>query len=131
MKDLLFHHSGFVIKDLAKYEKRLIFSEKIKEIIDPIQEAKLALYDHFGAGYIELIQPLSEDAFTYNFLDKTGGGFHHFCYEIASKSQLDEVVAKYRLLFIRGPLEAVLFDKKKVYFYYTRNRQIVEFLVNE
>ena len=31
---------------------------------------------------IELIEPLNSKSTTYNYLKKTGGGYHHICYEI-------------------------------------------------
>ena len=123
------HHAGFIIDDIEKYETGLIFEEKVKEVVDPLQKSKLALYKNFAGSYIELIQPLTEDAFTSNFLQKNGNNFHHFCYEVTSTGELEKIVKAKKLILVRGPVPAVLFDNRDVYFFYSRNKQIVEFLL--
>ena len=41
------HHIGYVVKDIAQYEKNLIFEKKIKELFDPVQNSNMALYRNF------------------------------------------------------------------------------------
>jgi catechol 2,3-dioxygenase-like lactoylglutathione lyase family enzyme len=125
------HHIGYIVKDIEKYEKNLLFEKKIKEVIDPIQHAKLALYSNFGDSFIELIQPIDKEAFTNSFLEKNGNAYHHLCYEVASENEMKIIAEQQKYLLFKGPLEAILFDNEKVYFYYTRNKTIVEFLVHE
>lgn len=125
------HHVGYIVKDIEKYEKNLLFETKIKEVIDPIQRAKLALYTNFGSSLIELIQPLDNEAFTYSFLEKNGNAYHHLCYEVASEDEMKAIAELKKYLLFKGPLKAILFDNEKVYFYYTRNKTIVEFLIHE
>jgi methylmalonyl-CoA/ethylmalonyl-CoA epimerase len=125
------HHIGYIVKNIEQYEKNLLYEAKLKEVIDPIQQAKLALYTNFGSSFIELIEPLSEEAFTYAFLEKNGNAYHHLCYEVDSVEQLQNITKKQGYLLFKGPLKAPLFDDKNVYFYYTRNKTIVEFLIND
>jgi hypothetical protein len=127
---MILHHLGFVVSDIAHYEKHLFFEKKIKEVTDPIQNSKLSLYESFGSCFLELIQPLNEKSFTYNFLKKNGNQFHHLCYKIESEDKLADIVSKQKLILIRGPIPAVLFDNNDVYFYYTRNKQVIEFLIS-
>jgi len=124
------HHTGFVVKDIAAWEKNMLFENKIKEVIDPIQKAKLALYSNFSDSFIELIQPLEEDSFTMNALLKSGNHFNHFCYHVDSIEEMNEVASKYKLIPVLGPVPALLFDNEQVAFFYGRNRQIVEFLIS-
>jgi len=123
------HHAGFIVADIDQYEKNMLFQEKVGDVFDSVQNGRLALYKNFGDSYIELISPLNENAFTYNFLQKNGNGFHHFCYEMSSEAAMKEVVAKSKLILFKGPVPAILFDNRPVYFYYSRNKQVVEFLL--
>jgi len=123
------HHIGYVVKDIAQYEKNLIFEKKIKELFDPVQNSNMALYLNFTDSLIELIQPLNEESFTYNFLQKNGSSYHHLCYEIGSESELKELVDSQKLIKVKGPIPAILFDGRMVWFFYSRNKQIVEFVL--
>lgn len=123
------HHIGFIVENIEKYENNMLFESKIKEVDDVIQNSKLSLYKNYTNSFIELIQPLNSDAFTYNFLKKNGEGFHHFCYEGNSFNEIEEIVNKNRLIKVLGPVPAILFDNRPVYFYYTRNKNIVEFII--
>ena len=83
------HHIGYVVKDIVQYEKSLIFEKKVKELFDPVQNSKMALYENYSDSFIELIQPLNEESFTYNFLQKNGSSYHHLCYEVGVKRRDD------------------------------------------
>jgi hypothetical protein len=123
------HHIGYVVKNIAQYEKNLIFEKKIKELFDPVQNSNMALYLNFTDSLIELIQPLNEESFTYNFLQKNGSSYHHLCYEIGSESELKALVDSQKLIKVKGPIPAILFDGRMVWFFYSRNKQIVEFVL--
>lgn len=123
------HHIGYIVKDIEQYEKSLLFEKKIKQLFDPVQNSQMALYSNFSDSYVELIQPLNEESFTYNFLQKQGNSYHHLCYEVAGRDELSRVVTEQKLVAIKGPLPAILFDNREVWFYFSRNRQIVEFVI--
>jgi len=123
------HHIGYIVKDIEQFEKSLLFEKKIKQLFDPVQNSQMALYSNFSDSYIELIQPLNEESFTYNFLQKQGNSYHHLCYEVTDRDELMKVVADQKLIAIKGPLPAILFDNREVWFYFSRNRQIVEFVI--
>lgn len=126
---MTFHHSGFIVRDIDSWEKQLIFEEKTDDVIDPVQHARLALYKNFGPAFIELIQPLDEQSFTWASLQKSGNHFNHFCYAVDSVKELQTIVTHFHLLEVLAPVPALLFENHYVTFYYTRNRQIVEFLI--
>ncbi len=124
-----FHHIGFIVKDIILYEKSLLFEKKINEVFDPIQNAKLCLYSNYSDSYIELIQPLKENSFTWNALNRFGNHYHHVCYSIHNLEELDALVKKLKLIKILDPVPALLFDNKLVTFYIDRNKKIIEFLI--
>jgi hypothetical protein len=120
------HHLGFVVASIDAYVSHLLIEKELRRVEDPLQNAHLALYKAFGSVYIELIEPRDETAFTWNFLQKNGSGFHHLCYAIADEAALQAHTQN--MVPIRGPIPAPLFDNAMVWFFMNRNRQIVEFV---
>jgi hypothetical protein len=127
---LKFHHSGFIVKDIDSWEAKMVYEAKIADVIDPVQNARLCLYTHFaGDSFIELIQPLDEQAFTWKSLQKAGNHFNHFCYSVDTLEEVSNFAVENKLIPVLGPVKALLFEGKLVVFYYTRNKQIIEFLI--
>jgi hypothetical protein len=128
---MIFHHTGLIVENLNNFESNLLYEEKLVEVFDPIQDAKLALYKNFGDSFIELIEPLSPKAFTWNYLKRSIAPYHHFCYQVNNVNDLEHVKSKYRLIPILGLIPAVLFQGNDVAFFYTRNKMIIEFLIKD
>lgn len=126
---MILHHIGIVVKNIEVYEKFMIFEEKVFQVSDPVQESVLALYKNFGSCFVELIQPVNESSYTMNFLKKNGNGFHHLCFEVENVKIMQQIVFEKKLIYIKGPFPALLFNNRNVYFYFTRNKEIVEFLI--
>ena len=125
-----FHHIGMVVKDIEESQKRLVLGKKVRSVYDHKQNANLALFKNFSDSYIELISPTNEKSYTYQFLSKNHNKnpYHHLCYE-ADEKEILNLEEKLNLIPITEPLEAKLFDNRLVQFFYTRTRQIVEFLI--
>jgi len=119
------HHIGFVVADRARYRTNLPFGNVVKSLYDEIQKAWLELIDTEGT-YIELIEPVEEESFTWNFLRKKGG-FHHICYEVKSYDEALKTVKEGRMIITLGPVYAPLLDGE-VLFARNRNREMVEFV---
>ena len=126
MKSL--HHVGYIVDDIVEYKKSLFEMTLIKEVNDPIQQAKIELLSVGQGSFIELIQPLSSQSFTWKFLQKYGEGLHHICYAGYSSSEIDSLILKGKMLKLRGPLPAILFERD-VIFVMTRYRTIIEFIL--
>lgn len=128
--ELKFHHIGIVVNSIEDYEKKMLYSKKVNEVDDSIQNSRLALYENFGETFIELIHPLGQKSTSFNSLQKFGNHLNHLCYQIESleklKSFLDNGWIK-----VFGPVPAKLFDNKEVIFYLNRSGQLVEFLLSE
>ena len=131
MPTMKFHHSGFVVHDIDAWDKNIFYERKVADVVDPLQNARLALYSNYSSSFIELIQPLNENAYTWNSLQRSGNHFNHFCYELEDLKELKERVSQMRMLKVLDPIPAVLFEGRSVCFYYTKNRQLIEFLINE
>lgn len=124
------HHTGFVVANIDQYAKKHPLGDCIANVDDSIQNARLALYNNHSDVLIELIQPLGNTAFTWNALQKNGNHFHHFCYLVNNLETAENYSLKFRMLKVLGPVPALLFEAKEVVFYYTRNQQVVEFLID-
>ncbi|WP_292654793.1 VOC family protein [Nitratifractor sp.] len=118
-------HIGFVVADTEAYLGHLPMRQVLRTLYDPIQKAQLTLVDG-GTTRIELIEPRSEESFTWNFLQK-GGGWHHICYEVDNLVAAQAAMKEARMIPVRGPLPAPLLEGE-VLFARNRNREMVEFL---
>lgn len=124
----MINHIGYVVNNIDNYDASFPGIFKLRQIYDPIQNANLALYQAGNGAYIELIAPLDMTSFTWNYLSKFGEGLHHICYEGINQDEIDSLIYTKRMLKIRGPIYAPLFEKN-VIFVMTRSRAIVEFLL--
>jgi Glyoxalase/Bleomycin resistance protein/Dioxygenase superfamily len=122
------HHIGYVVRDAEVYRNSLPGLQLLKTVFDSIQDAKLSLYKVGTGSLVELVQPLSPAAFTWDHLQRSGEGLHHICYEGVKLDELDVILRQHRLFKIRGPIQATLFGRDVV-FAATRQRAIVEFLL--
>lgn len=121
------HHVGYVVREIEAYAAGIPGLVFARAVDDPLQHARLALYDA-GGTWVELIQPEGPDAFTWAHLERCGEGMHHICYEGADEAGVEALIAEHRMLKIRGPIHAPLFDRS-VLFAMTRKKAIVEFLL--
>jgi methylmalonyl-CoA/ethylmalonyl-CoA epimerase len=121
------HHIGYVVRDIEAFAAGFPGLAFERDVEDPLQKARLALY-RAAPAWIELIQPHGPEAFTWAHLERAGEGLHHICYEGADETAVEEILRERRMLKIRGPMHAPLFDRP-VLFAMTRTKAIVEFLL--
>lgn len=112
------HHIGVITKNIENSIEKIKLQhdlERISDIVfDPAQNARLCmLYSKEGLD-IELIE--GED---FNNMLNKGTTYYHICY---STSDINSEIVKLQsvgALLVKKPLEAKLFDQKKVAFLYT------------
>lgn len=121
------HHVGYVVRDIAAYAAGLPGLTPVRTVQDPLQHAELALFEA-GGCFIELIAPADSAAFTWGHLERHGEGLHHICYDAGSLAAALDAVRAHRMVKLRGPMPAPLFDRD-VLFAVNRNRAIVEFVL--
>ena len=119
------HHIGYVVKDIDQYATNLAEGVIVRRLYDDVQEADLALIQADNI-LIELIHPMKKSSFTYNFLQK-GGGYHHLCYKVLSKSMAEEIIRKKRMIKVLDWVYAPLLQADVV-FAYNKNKEVVEFV---
>jgi catechol 2,3-dioxygenase-like lactoylglutathione lyase family enzyme len=121
------HHVGYVVRNIEAFAEGFPGLEFERSVDDPLQQARLALF-RAGPAFVELIEPAGPGAFTWAHLERAGEGLHHICYEGGDEATVDTIIRERRMLRIRGPMHAPLFDRP-VLFAMTRKKAIVEFLL--
>ncbi|MDP8207288.1 MAG: methylmalonyl-CoA epimerase [Candidatus Electryonea clarkiae] len=98
-------HIGIAVPDLEEgiqlYRDKLGLKFIGTEVVED-QKVKVAMFEA-GDVHIELLEPTGDDSPIAAFLQKTGGGMHHICYEV---DDVDESLMEFEENGIR------LIDKK-------------------
>lgn len=127
------HHIGIVTDDMDSGIRRheaLFNLHPITPVVnDPRQKVAVVLLatpKEEGAA-IELIMPLAEDSPVSNVLKKETH-LYHVCFVV---DDIEEALSKARkegAIIVSQPVQAQLYDGKRIAFIYTRDRYLVEFL---
>lgn len=127
------HHFGQIVRDIESHLERSFWETRTEIVTDPIQRSRLVLVGYPGdtsSPFVELVQPLGEDSPVWGALAK-GGGWHHVCFNVASRAAGDELLARHRMLPVTDWVPAVLFDGKPVRFLYSKSHELIELLAHE
>ncbi len=95
---------------------------------DPIQKVTVNFLSQAEgeAAEIELIAPLTEDAPIRSMLNKTGGGAYHLCFETNDLDRALAHVRQLKCLVVSAPAPAVAFGGRRIAWFYTPSRLLVE-----
>lgn len=92
------NHLGIVVRSLEEsvplYCRMLGIDESDVEYHDvPTEQTRVAMLK--GNATIELLEPFGTESAMARFLEKRGGGFHHYCFEAPAplQAKLDELKA--------------------------------------
>lgn len=129
MNSILLHHVGIIVDDIEKASENLLKGNLVNDVYDPLQDARLVLYENFGSSYLELIQPLSETSPTWNQLKVNSNHINHFCYALDKREDAKVLINDLNLLKISHWMPALLFPECEVMFCYSRANIMMEFLV--
>lgn len=126
---MIVNHIGYIVESIDNFSESLFQYEAVSKKYDPIQKANLALFKYENIC-IELIEPTSPESFTWNFLKGGGATYHHLCYEVSSVEEALGFIKQLKMIKVFGPVPAVLFDNRSVLFAFSKNKEVVEFLVS-
>ncbi|MHA3962266.1 MAG: VOC family protein, partial [Candidatus Thorarchaeota archaeon SMTZ1-45] len=79
---------------------------------------------------IELISPLSEDSPVTELLKKRQA-LYHLCYSVPDIEDAKRKARKNGAIVIANPVEASLFDNRKICFLFTKDHYVVELVEGE
>lgn len=127
------HHVGYVVGNIDSavqgFLKSLSATWDGVVFEDPIQKVKVTFLSTGPSDtQIELVEPSAPDAPVRKFLNDTGGGLHHVCYEIGD---LDRELSGTRArggLIARRPAPAVAFGGRRIAWILTAEKLLVELL---
>lgn len=129
--ELVFHHMGVAVTDLERaiteYADILGFQLVSGPFADPLQKVKVCFLARGTEPQIELIAPYGDDSPIKRLLS-SGGGAYHFCYEVPDIEKAIADVRARKCLVISGPVQAVAFGNRRIAWFYTPARQLVELL---
>lgn len=126
-----FNHIGVAVSDLKKallLYKDLFGYKLIGNLYeDPIQKVNVCFLSS-GKGrkiVIELVEPAGEDTPVNQWLSR-GIGAYHVCYDIEDMDKTLEDVLAHRCIIVNKPVSAVAFAGRRVAWFYTPTRQLIE-----
>ena len=96
---------------------------------DPRQNVRVTFLHTSGENdaSIELVEPVDESSPIVAFLKK-GGGLHHVCYEVDSLEEQSERSRAARAVPVKPPQPAVAFGGRRICWFYTAERLLIEYL---
>ena len=124
-------HVGIIVKDIhegIKNHETLFGYKQLGDIVeDPIQKVRVVLMGHSEDDpvKIELISPIGEDSPVTNLLKKRQS-LYHLCYEVLDIEEAKNQARKNGAVVISKPVEAPLFDGRKICFLFTKDQYVIE-----
>jgi len=124
-------HIGILVNDInegIKHHEALFGFKKLTTVVDdPIQRVRVVLmgYTEEDPVKIELIAPLGDDSPVADLLKKRQS-LYHLCFEVADIEQAKAQARKNGAIIISQPVEAPLFDDRKICFLFTKDHYIIE-----
>jgi hypothetical protein len=127
-----FHHLGIIVSDIKQASKNLKaiipIKKKTKIITDKSWKVKiLFLIDNNKVTY-EIIEPLGKSSPIYNALKKNINILNHIAYESINFEKDCKKLIKQGLVPLTKAMGAVAFKNKKVIFFYTKEKFILELI---
>ncbi|MGY5879873.1 MAG: VOC family protein [Candidatus Thorarchaeota archaeon] len=129
-------HVGIIVKDIAegiKNHEALYGYKQLSDIVeDPTQKVRVVLmgYSEDDPVKLELISPMSEDSPVTELLKKRQA-IYHLCYEVPDIEEAKNKARKNGAVVITKPVEAPLFDDRKICFLYTKDHYVIELVQAE
>ena len=124
-------HIGILVEDIEqgiKNHETLFGYKQLGPIVDdPTQKVRVVLMgtSEDDPVKIELISPLGDESPVKNLLEKRQS-LYHLCYEV---EDIEEAMKNARLsgaIIISKPVEAPLFNERKICFLFTRDKYVIE-----
>jgi methylmalonyl-CoA/ethylmalonyl-CoA epimerase len=126
------HHIGFAVSSISRTVEGFALSIGAcwngEVIHDPLQQVRVTFLSRDVPGpLIELIEPAELKSPISKFVS-SGGGLHHFCYEVNSLDDELRLARSVGGLIVRRPLPAVAFGGRRIAWVFTRQKLLLEYL---
>jgi methylmalonyl-CoA/ethylmalonyl-CoA epimerase len=127
------HHTGFVVASIAavmeSFCRAVAGSGWSETWHDPLQRVRVAFIypSQPGDPSIELVEPAYPGSPVKKFLER-GGGMHHLCYEVDNLDEAVRGASARGLVMIRRPVPAVALGGRRVAWFLSREKLLIEYL---
>jgi methylmalonyl-CoA/ethylmalonyl-CoA epimerase len=124
-------HVGILVQDIEegiKHHEALFGFRTVGEIVDDhTQKVRVVLmgYSEQDPVMIELIAPLGTDSPVSDLLKKKQS-LYHLCFEVPDIEEAKTNARKNGAIVISQPVEAPLFNNRKICFLFTRDHYVIE-----
>jgi methylmalonyl-CoA/ethylmalonyl-CoA epimerase len=128
---LEFHHIGIAcssIEEALKQYSCLGYSQESEVFIDSLIGIKCVFMSSYGSPRLELCEALPGNMALNPWLAH-GSPMYHMAFKVETPWEDFALSPGERVVF--GPVSAVAFNGKKIWFTLRRNRQLVEYIENE
>jgi methylmalonyl-CoA epimerase len=129
-------HVGIIVKDIEegiKNHETLFGYKQIGSIVDDNeQKVRVVLMGTSESDPVklELISPLTEDSPITDLLKKHQA-LYHLCYSVHDIEEAKMKARKSGAIVISKPIEAPLFDNRKICFLFTKDHYVIELVEDE
>jgi methylmalonyl-CoA/ethylmalonyl-CoA epimerase len=135
-EEMKLSHIGILVEDIEqgiKNHEALFGYKQLGPIVDDsTQKVRVVLMGTSDDDpvKVELISPLGDDSPVKNLLEKRQS-LYHLCYEVPDIEEAMKNARKNGAVIISKPIEAPLFDERKICFLFTRDRYVIELVEGE
>jgi methylmalonyl-CoA/ethylmalonyl-CoA epimerase len=128
------HHVGLAVRDFGGSVNffRTIGYRCCPPVVDPIQGVELVMCESDWSTHVELVKPLTASSPVTRMLKESESQLYHICFLVQDlPTTLDFLKRQHRVIRVRPPEPAVLFEGRLVSFYFVKGIGLVEFLVDQ
>lgn len=127
-----FHHIGLLVSDLEEGKAALELVDSSvkwsKSVADELIGVQVVFGTDRGRLRYELVSPLGINSPISNFMEKKENMFHHIAYETKNFDEKCSELRRLKFLPLGVAMPAVAFGGKRVAFYLTPLRTIIEII---
>jgi len=127
-----FKHLGVAVANMATavelYTDLFGYEVVMRPVDDPIQKVSVCFVASRSENFVVEIVCPADTSSPINQILRKGIGAYHVCYEVA---RIDEALQQARdkgCLVVSHPVSAAAFDGRRIAWFYTPTRQLVELL---
>ncbi|NHI89872.1 MAG: methylmalonyl-CoA epimerase [Candidatus Thorarchaeota archaeon] len=135
-EEMKLSHIGILVEDIRegiKNHKKLFGYKQLGPIVDDhAQKVRVVLLgtSENDPVKIELISPLTEDSPITDLLKKRQA-LYHLCYTVPDIEKAKTEARRSGAIVISKPVEAPLFDNRKICFLFTKDHYVIELVEDE
>lgn len=124
-----FHHLGIACENIpitASHYERAGYAWDGKEVIDPLQNIRIAFLTHPAMPMIELLAPVDDNSPIIDILHKNGTTPYHICYFVPDVKYAIKELRAQKYVLISKPQKASAIEGHCVAFLYHKDVGLIE-----